>query len=179
MESAKIQKFKCDVLSNFQTMCMYAKFRSHPNVFVLIFTSFSRFLKAMKARRISRQNVQGQFCWQTTHRNQIAFYREKKGASFRDVMSVFVLRFTLCQKTNFCPQNWDSIKKISGMLEHGFHEKKSQSQNSIQHFEFSRTFFSTGSRTIAAQHGVWKSQKKSHSTLRAKRASYTFWVDKS
>ena len=28
-------------------------------------------------------------------------------------------------------------------------------------------------------HGVWKSQKKSHSTLRAKRATYTFWVDKS
>ena len=28
-------------------------------------------------------------------------------------------------------------------------------------------------------HGVWKSQKKSHSTLRAKRATFTFWVDKS
>ena len=28
-------------------------------------------------------------------------------------------------------------------------------------------------------HGVWKSQKKSHSTLRAKRAMFTFWVDKS
>ena len=31
----------------------------------------------------------------------------------------------------------------------------------------------------ASCHGVWKSQKKSHSTLRAKRATYTFWVDKS
>ena len=28
-------------------------------------------------------------------------------------------------------------------------------------------------------HSVWKSQKKSHSTLRAKRATFTFWVDKS
>ena len=28
-------------------------------------------------------------------------------------------------------------------------------------------------------HGVWKSKKKSHSTLRAKRATFTFWVDKS
>ena len=28
-------------------------------------------------------------------------------------------------------------------------------------------------------HGAWKSQKKSHSTLRAKRAVFTFWVDKS
>ena len=28
-------------------------------------------------------------------------------------------------------------------------------------------------------HGVWKSQKKSHSTLRAKRATFTFRVDKS
>ena len=29
------------------------------------------------------------------------------------------------------------------------------------------------------KHCVWKSQKKSHSTLRAKRATFTFWVDKS
>ena len=28
-------------------------------------------------------------------------------------------------------------------------------------------------------HSVWKSLKKSHSTLRAKRATFTFWVDKS
>ena len=28
-------------------------------------------------------------------------------------------------------------------------------------------------------HSVWKSQRKSHSTLRAKRAMFTFWVDKS
>ena len=28
-------------------------------------------------------------------------------------------------------------------------------------------------------HSVWKSQKKSHSTLRAERATFTFWVDKS
>ena len=28
-------------------------------------------------------------------------------------------------------------------------------------------------------HSVWKSQKKSHSTLRAKRATLTFWADKS
>ena len=30
-----------------------------------------------------------------------------------------------------------------------------------------------------SSHGVWKSQKKSHSTLRAKQATFTFWVDKS
>ena len=28
-------------------------------------------------------------------------------------------------------------------------------------------------------HGVWKSEKKSHSSTRAKRATFTFWVDKS
>ena len=28
-----------------------------------------------------------------------------------------------------------------------------------------------------ASHGVWKSQKKSHYTLRAKRATFTFWMD--
>ena len=32
---------------------------------------------------------------------------------------------------------------------------------------------------ISILHGVWKSQKKSHSTLRAKRATFAFWVDKS
>ena len=41
-------------------------------------------------------------------------------------------------------------------LEHAFQEKKSQSQNSIQHFEFSRPFFSTGSRAIAAQRAEWQ-----------------------
>ena len=30
---------------------------------------------------------------------------------------------------------------------------------------------------INVQHGVWKSQKKSHSRLRAKRATFSFWVD--
>ena len=29
------------------------------------------------------------------------------------------------------------------------------------------------------RHNVWKSLKKSHSTLRAKRATFTYWVDKS
>ena len=32
--------------------------------------------------------------------------------------------------------------------------------------------------SVPSSHGVWKSQKKSHSTLRAKRATFTFWVDK-
>ena len=31
---------------------------------------------------------------------------------------------------------------------------------------------------ILLLHGVWKSQKMSHSTLRAKRATFTFWVHK-
>ena len=34
-------------------------------------------------------------------------------------------------------------------------------------------------KRIISYHSVWKSQKKSHSTLRAKRATFTFWVDKS
>ena len=34
-------------------------------------------------------------------------------------------------------------------------------------------------RYCKTDHSVWKSQKKSYSTLRAKRAKFTFWVDKS
>ena len=41
-------------------------------------------------------------------------------------------------------------------LEHAFQEKKSKSQNSMQHFEFSRTFFSTGSRAIVARRAEWQ-----------------------
>ena len=37
-----------------------------------------------------------------------------------------------------------------------FRRKKSQSQNSMQDFEFSRTFFSTGSRAIAARRAKWQ-----------------------
>ena len=32
---------------------------------------------------------------------------------------------------------------------------------------------------VVCKHGVWKSKKKSHSTLRADRATFTLWVDKS
>ena len=41
------------------------------------------------------------------------------------------------------------------------------------------TFATTVDSRFSENHGVWKSQKKSHSTLRAKRAMFTFWVDKS
>ena len=34
-------------------------------------------------------------------------------------------------------------------------------------------------KPVSYYHSVWKSQKKSHSTLRAKRATFTFWLDKS
>ena len=33
--------------------------------------------------------------------------------------------------------------------------------------------------SILQSHSVWKSQEKYHSTLQAKRATFTFWVDKS
>ena len=46
---------------------------------------------------------------------------------------------------------------------------KSQCQNTFPHYH-KKTFY---------RHGVWKSQKKSHSKLRARRATFTFWVDKS
>ena len=51
---------------------------------------------------------------------------------------------------------WQNSLVCLRILEHPFQEKKSQSQNSIQHFEFSRTFFSTGSRAIAAQRAEWQ-----------------------
>ena len=41
-------------------------------------------------------------------------------------------------------------------------------------------FYAYSPRTrFSLEHGVWKSQKKSHSKLRAKRATFTFWADKS
>ena len=40
-------------------------------------------------------------------------------------------------------------------------------------------FLKLQKRYVHILHGVWISQKKSHSTLRAKRAMFTFWVDKS
>ena len=39
--------------------------------------------------------------------------------------------------------------------------------------------FAINTLDISLLHGVWQSQKKSHSTLRAKRATFTFWGDKS
>ena len=37
----------------------------------------------------------------------------------------------------------------------------------------------TYDRKVKSVHSVWKLEKKSHSTLRAKRATFTFWGDKS
>ena len=51
-------------------------------------------------------------------------------------------------------KNWSKLHLF--ILEHAFQEKKSQSQNLIQHFEFSRTFFSSGSRAIAARWAEWQ-----------------------
>ena len=47
----------------------------------------------------------------------------------------------------------------------------------IPHGTFLRK--SIKSEFFVNSHGIWKSQKTSHSTLRAKRATFTFWVDKS
>ena len=41
------------------------------------------------------------------------------------------------------------------------------------------SFFVIVKDIINVLHGVWKSQKKPHSTLRAKRDTFTFWVNKS
>ena len=41
-------------------------------------------------------------------------------------------------------------------LEHAFQEKKSKSQNLMQHFELSRTFFSTGNRARVAHRAEWQ-----------------------
>ena len=38
--------------------------------------------------------------------------------------------------------------------------------------------FYFGTKNYPTEHCVWKPQKKSYSTLRAKRATFTFWVDK-
>ena len=48
------------------------------------------------------------------------------------------------------------MPEVFTLLEHVFQEKESQSQNSIQHFEFSRTFLSSGSRAIAAGRAEWQ-----------------------
>ena len=44
---------------------------------------------------------------------------------------------------------------------------------------YSPTPFQPFENRADVHHGVWKSQKKSHPTLRAKRAKLTFWMDKS
>ena len=51
-------------------------------------------------------------------------------------------------------QNWSKLHLY--ILEHAFQEKTSQSQNSMQDFEFSRTFFCPGSLAIAARRAEWQ-----------------------
>ena len=48
----------------------------------------------------------------------------------------------------------------------------------IDWFLMTLCFFLTSYLDSQIYQGVWKSQKKSHSTLWAKRTTFTFWVDK-
>ena len=54
------------------------------------------------------------------------------------------------------PHSTADFYQISPLLQHVIQVKKSQSQNSIQHFEFSRTFFSTGNRAMVGRRAKWQ-----------------------
>ena len=70
-----------------------------------------------------------------------------------------------------------AIQNILGQISH-------QSQKRAGNYIFKKDFLLISKSVwklteMSQNHGVWKSQKKSHSTMRAKRATFTFWVDKS
>ena len=72
-------------------------------------------------------------------------------------------------------KGWESLSgKLSGMRSRG----KESSLCCFHCFnKLSSSKFNVMHRRLLA-YSVWKSPKKSHSTLRAKRATFTFWVDK-
>ena len=93
------------------------------------------------------------------------------------------LQCLLCKKVGL------NISHSSPKITHPWKEKNPERQQCTFSFE-DKTFKSfiqgtTLKPTISLAtlflrtHGVWKSQKKSHTTLRAKRTMFTFWVDKS
>mgnify|MGYP006903934288 FL=1 len=69
---------------------------------------------------------------------------------------------------------WLPTSKVNAFKLQNLERGENESENILSKWKTGkfRTIFSN-------VHGVWKSQKKSHSTLRAKRATFRFWVDKS
>ena len=63
---------------------------------------------------------------------------------------------------------WRQASHVDGGWSRGCRRPKAQSSRACCKYFFKEPL-----------HSVWKSLKKSHSTLRAKRATFTFWVDKS
>ena len=61
-----------------------------------------------------------------------------------------------CFEFSFFFNDRENLFVLLQMHTNEFKEKKSQSQNWIQHFAVSRTFFNTGSRAIAAQRAEWQ-----------------------
>ena len=67
-------------------------------------------------------------------------------------------------------------KKSTSVKKRFIRQRQSSKQEMI---EYCTVLEYTYIRKFTMVHGVWKSQEKSHLTLRAKRAMFTFWVDKS
>ena len=97
--------------------------------------------------KVDRSN---QFQWWEHRRRSNA--RSLYSSSFSNCIRDFLAYMLRIERYSVCKY----LKNVSYILEHWFQEKKSQSQNSIQHFEFSRTFFSTGSWAIAARRAEWQ-----------------------
>ena len=75
---------------------------------------------------------------------------------------------------------WECIRTSLSNNLLWFENQQQKIERSEQHLKMYvfYTYFKMVKR-ITETHGVWKSQKKSHSTLRAKRTTFLFWVDKS
>ena len=139
-------------LTNMRTIC---ELQSNKTLWESSMIGHYKWNKDVKLKKKSQRK-----CFQITLHSRFLFLAIRSGLS---------VEITLCKKSNFCPKS--RLWKKSGILV-VFHVKKYTFDSNMQSKKW--IFGQNVDFWNSVQHVVWKSQKKSHSTLRAKWATFTF-----
>ena len=113
------------------------------------------------------QQIKNRWKQKATEVNRHLEYKKKvpQSAFLRSMLDLLLIKVSLLLWREKERKNWTLMRFSTFFCQKLFRITKQQSEEKSMGF--------------ARAHSVWKSQKKSHSTLRAKRATFTFWVDKS
>ena len=161
LENAKIHRIKCEILGNFQTLCPWLEGQKKWEIHQIHFILY----------------VFCQIPYNTVGGGQIFLRPSKRGhINFWPSSQIGTVSF-------FLPVCESSSSHTSQFPVSEYHRKSLIQYYERSSEEFLSTYFCASialslflpSAKDSKKHGVWKSQKKYHSIMRAKRAMVTFF----